>query len=504
VGSLALRGAKTLARARTSETRGGGAALRTTTALPPPSSSHAQRRTAPNKKTSQPPFPSLPLTPTPTPSYPTELSNSLVITTIEDVEPQMIAGKKQTPCQYAVDRTRAVGGKYFSVVPTVHWIGGAGGVQSYVFKDPMGNYHPPTIPMVTRWKVGLQKCFRYAVQSGIQGIQVLNHIDAREHEAWRNTLDFDPTVRYGGWAYEDIVMRPAGDALRTVTKPDTKVWFMVSGEMGKALFRHPKTFIKLLSKYRGPLQAGKRRENVRVGIALHWNKVCGDCFYTPATPDDKAYNATYAQAFRERGKEILAQHDVASIKALFQQADVIGISHYAPVGKDASAIKPFKFDVAADTAAYELAFWGIDLRGLVTGTRRDFLLSEVGLGGAASDGKTPARNAAEAASLPMSGIWAVYNRAQDPWQRQDLREYRRQWSEALLKYLGLPWTRRWPVDGAFLWSTGSYDIAGVHPISTSREGTFADQQIMQSMRKLSTRVRGKRRRSAARRLLLAL
>jgi hypothetical protein len=417
----------------------------------------------------------------------------LVITTIEDVEPQQIAGKRQTPCQYAVDRTRAVGGKYFSVVPTVHWIGGASGVQSYVFKDPMGNYHPPTLELVTRWKKGLQNCFRYAVQQGITGIQVLNHIDAREHEAWRNTLDFDPTVRYGGWAYEDVVMRPAGDALRTVTKPDTKVWFMVSGEMGKALFRHPKTFIKLLSKYRGPLQAGKKKENVRVGVALHWNKVCGDCFYTPVAKDDKAYNATYTKAFRERGKEILKQHDVASIKALFQQADVIGISHYAPVGKDASALKPYRFDVAADTTAHELAFWGINLRKLITGDRRDFLLSEIGLGGAMLDGKTPARNAAEAAMMPLSGIWAVYNRAQDPWLRKDMREYRRKWSEALLSYVGDPSKRRWPVDAAFLWSVGSMDPAGVHPISTSHEGTFADKHIIKSMRRLSTRVKGGRK-----------
>jgi len=420
----------------------------------------------------------------------------------------MLAGRRQTPCEYAVDRTRAVGGRYFSVVPTVHWMGGSGGVQSYAFKDPQGRYKAPTVELVTRWKVGLQRCFRYAVAKGIEGIQVLNHIDAHEHEAWRNTLDFDPTVRYGGWAYEDIVMRPAGDALRTATRPETKVWFMVSGEMGRSLFKHPKTFIRLLSKYRGPLQAGKKAENVRVGIALHWNKVCGDCFYMPQQPDDRAYNASYARAFRERGRDILAAHDVASIRALFNQADVIGISHYASVGPTA---QPFRFDVAADTTAYELSFWGIDLKGLVAGGRRDFLLSEVGLGGAMPDGKTPAHSAAAVAAQPLSGIWAVYNRAQDPWQRKELRVYRRQWSDALIRYLGSPsggggggtGVRRWPVDAAFLWSVGSWDLAGVHPISTSREGTFADGTVMQSMRLLSSRTKGRRRRrGAARKLLL--
>lgn len=37
------------------------------------------------------------------------------------------------------------------------------------------------------------------------------------------------------------------------------------------------------------------------------------------------------------------------------------------------------------TTAYELKFWGVDLEKLVLHTNKEFLFSEVGLGGAAPD-----------------------------------------------------------------------------------------------------------------------
>lgn len=59
--------------------------------------------------------------------------------------------------------------------------------------------------------------------SGFTAIQILNHIDSPDHNHWRNFLDFDPLQRYGGFSYEDLIVRPAADAVRTVTRPGTKV-----------------------------------------------------------------------------------------------------------------------------------------------------------------------------------------------------------------------------------------------------------------------------------------
>ena len=68
-----------------------------------------------------------------------------------------------------------------------------------------------------------QRCFGAAVGAGFTGVQILNHIDSQDHSEWRNFLDLDVTQKYGGWSYEDIVVRPAAEALKAVLKPSTKV-----------------------------------------------------------------------------------------------------------------------------------------------------------------------------------------------------------------------------------------------------------------------------------------
>jgi hypothetical protein len=55
---------------------------------------------------------------------------------------------------------------------------------------------------------------------------------------------------------------------------------------------------------------------------------------------------------------------------------------------------------------------------LLLQTSKDFLFSEVGLGGGQPDGRSTASNLQSLAENVENGIWAVYNTAQDPWQRQ--------------------------------------------------------------------------------------
>jgi hypothetical protein len=66
-------------------------------------------------------------------------------------------------------------------------------------------------------------------------------------------------------------------------------------------------------------------------------------------------------------------------------------------------------------------------QGLVNAPGRDFLFSEIGLGGADPNGQRAAANLQDLAANPLHGIWAEYNSAQDPWRNDDYRSYRRQW-----------------------------------------------------------------------------
>ncbi|KAF8061065.1 hypothetical protein HT031_004525 [Scenedesmus sp. PABB004] len=432
----------------------------------------------------------------PAPRPPAELSNSFIITSFQDLEPQPIGGRSQTPCAYAVSRARAIGGKHFSIVATAYWRGGAGGVAGYAYKDTSDSYPNGHVFLdadaatIARWKRGLQArgarrcgaapgaCFRAAVSSGFSGVQILNHIDDAEGVTWRNLVDFDPLARYGGVTYEDVVVRPAADALRTVTRPSTKVWFMVAGEMGRSLFRHPGAYITLLTKYRGALARGKVGANVKVGLALHWNKVCGNCFPMPFTRTAQQYNASYAPAFAAARDYIKSSFDLPALRRVFEVCDVLGVSHYAPM--PTGSLNFASFELPVMTTSYELRLWGVDLRSLLLSTRRDFVFSELGLGGAAPDGRSAATDLASLAEEAANGIWA------DPWRRADFRDYRRRWFYNLLGFLRYGGSPNVKINAAFVWSVGSFDVAGVHPISSSPAGSYADPEIVSWMKRLSS------------------
>lgn len=70
---------------------------------------------------------------------------------------------------------------------------------------------------------------------------------------------------------------------------------MIAGEMGRSMFKYPTEYMALVSKYQGALARGKTGANVKVGIALHWNKVCGNCFNVPNAGTAAQFNASYAQ-----------------------------------------------------------------------------------------------------------------------------------------------------------------------------------------------------------------
>ena len=135
---------------------------------------------------------------------------------------------------------------------------------------------------------------------------------------------------------------------------------MLSGEMGRSIFSHPVSYLKLMSKYRGSLAQRKASGSVKMGVALHWNKVCGDCFDMPTTDTAQLYNQTYHAVFESKRGEIEGAFDVPMIRRVFEVSDALGISHYAPAPHD--GVTAAAFEMPIDTAAYELAHWGIDLR----------------------------------------------------------------------------------------------------------------------------------------------
>jgi hypothetical protein len=68
---------------------------------------------------------------------------------------------------------------------------------------------------------------------------------------------------------------------------------------------------------------------------------------------------------------------------------------------------------------------------------------------------------------------------------QDYRDYRKKWFYNLLGFLRYGGSPNVKINAAFVWSVGSFDVAGVHPISTSSQGSYADNEIVGWMKRLS-------------------
>jgi hypothetical protein len=91
------------------------------------------------------------------------------------------------------------------------------------------------------------------------------------------------------------------------------------------------------------------------------------------------YNTTYHWMFESQRAALLKTFDVATIKKALGAADVLGISHYAPA--PSKGVSPGVFEMPMDTAAYELAHWGIDFRVRPGGGRGGEGCARTGSGG---------------------------------------------------------------------------------------------------------------------------
>jgi hypothetical protein len=161
-------------------------------------------------------------------------------------------------------------------------------------------------------------------------------------------------------------------------------------------------------------------------------------------------------------------------KALFQALDFIGVSMYSKAPVD---VQPSDFeDYALRMLELELAQMGINLQALLkSGTA--LLWAEYGLGGGLSRcGDVPAVTPKDIGMFPSSGIHDSYRAATDPWRNLGARAYAKKYHQAALALLA-DGGQRFRVDGAYLWSLVSWDVEGIHPASSSSEGSYAQPEV---------------------------
>jgi len=129
----------------------------------------------------------------------------------------------------------------------------------FYFKDESYRSIPADAGIIDRFKQGLRKCLQAGVDAGFTTLHILPHVDPRERDIdtgrglWRNVVKFDPVKKVGpdqwnAFSFEDVLLRPAAEALNEVIKHNTTVEFTLSAEQGRSVWYYPTAYKQLLQR----------------------------------------------------------------------------------------------------------------------------------------------------------------------------------------------------------------------------------------------------------------
>jgi hypothetical protein len=281
-------------------------------------------------------------------------------------------------------------------------------------------------------------------------IYVLPHIDAGgKIKQWRNWVDFDPLEAYAGYTYADLVLGTIADAA-TEAAPDTRIELALSGEMGTSLFQSPASYRKVIKQ----LHARPELKKLKLGISLNHGGIAGQ--RNPVTKKD----LRFSDEQREQ------------MQALINDCDFVAMSFYAPV-----TVSPTPDDFVRGIERFMGEFKQL---GLTVPTTKPLQFSEVGIGGRRWRNGTES-NPTEAVATPWEGT-AIPQL--NPWRDASMRELRRQYHSALLRFLERQ-SAPWHVDAVFVWSMGSWDPIGL------KQPEFADPEIIANIERHNRSVAAK-------------
>jgi hypothetical protein len=285
-------------------------------------------------------------------------------------------------------------------------------------------------------------------------IYILPHIDSGGRvRTWRNWVHFDPLEAYGGYSYAGLMIESIATALADTVPPSTRVEMALSGEMGTSLFLYPNSYRQIIRSMR----QNPRVERLKIGISLNHNGISGKGNPTGA-PDIQLTDA-----------------DRQQLQLLLDECNFIGMSCYRPV-----SYPPTTEDFVRGIDHFLSEF---KQHGLAVSRTKPLHFSEVGIGGGHDDDDV-AGDPERAVQTPWAGSG---NPRTNPWRTPAMQQLRRQYHNALLKFLADQPASR-PVTAAFFWSTGSWDPQG------TRHPEFMDADIVDEIKRHNEHVAASERR----------
>ncbi|MDQ6626342.1 MAG: hypothetical protein M3Y69_09450 [Verrucomicrobiota bacterium] len=299
-------------------------------------------------------------------------------------------------------------------------------------------FYPSDAALRAEMKGWCAAAFAKAVEHHLE-IAVLLHVNAHGPiQHWRNDWDFDPLIPLAGTSYADALVRPVLDALEEAVPPDWPVQISLQGEMGRTVFAHPQSWLKLINEVKS---RGKLRHAI-FGLSFNYQWVAGGL---------------------KRDES-----DRATLRKLWDACDFIGLSMYQKM-----SVSPRSDEIAMNVGQFVGEFAGL---GCALPETKPLHFVEFGIGGGGQlpdeTFHTPAQDVEAAARTPFVGTNKL---EENPWTKPAFVELRRATYAAFCDFLSRPMTR-YPVHAAYSWSYGSWDVQG---LSTP---AFADEKITQRLK----------------------
>ena len=439
----------------------------------------------------------------------TQLSSSVMTFYNSEFVPHY--GQAISQCSLLLRRAKEHGSRTVNFVPTHYWMDDSA-VGSSAVCNPDNWFLPgkvdyyctqwqwdsPCLPFnattIRLFQTGFQSCLQEAYDMGFN-VLVSPHIDDGSRKGyWRNFFRFDPLAKdAANNSYYDIMLQPIVTAAKNVLKDRSRTfWLGLQGEMGATLVAHPQSWINIADQIRK--QFTSTNSKIYLGVLLAYafipgviTRANGTYELLPITPLSK-YAGGGVLPFAQWPERNWVSRTLPAYQTLMtKHVDFYGISNYARAPVDP---KPKDLEYGVKMADLELAQLGINLTQQLTQGGKKLIWAEFGLGGGRSKcGDVIATDPYDAGYGPDRGMTSSYSTPNlDPWFNPSnaskptiMQEYRRRYHAAALKVLaqgGL----RYPTSGAFLWSIVSWDVQGIHPASSSRNGSFADPVIIEMIK----------------------
>jgi hypothetical protein len=401
---------------------------------------------------------------------PIPIDASVILLFLSDVE-----GGDQSPCAAMVRRAMEFKGRSINFFVTSYYADDNGDSRA----DRIGwqksegdkSFRAMDTNYIESYRKGLAQCMRVAVDNNFKVVVHIHLDDGIMKGTWRNVMIFNPIQKYGAFSYYDSVLKPTAEAVKMANYKGGEVYFAMQAEMGATLFYYPKEWRSLI----GPVKA-TIGGNTKVGVNVNWEKICG-------CPSNLIYSTQYYTDLKNNWGRVQSEVDVPAVRELFKSVDWIGVSAYAGLPRFPSVAD---LETSLKLVDQEMKMFGMDLKGL----GKEIIYSEYGLGGGMTgDYKTPAASAFNVASSPYWGVEGGYQSALDPWKLADNRQFMQNYYQLTTQYAQRGGVE-YPVSAIYMWNIISYDVLGVHYMSSSNQGSYRDNQVAGMIAGHNAAVRG--------------